>query len=116
METHAIELLNLAIWVLCGLGSLIVVLLGGIFALAKWGGLQLLERLAAHENKIDVFQRQVADVGAEIKQLLTNETRLLREAQHLLAERVGKLEAFRDFVHRTPIFGRRREDQDPGDD
>jgi hypothetical protein len=50
MADHAADLLQLAIWALGALGALIVVLVGGFVALAKWGGLAILERLTKQEK------------------------------------------------------------------
>lgn len=111
MESHALELLRFLVWILGGTGTLIVVLLGGIFALAKWGGVRLLARLDMQDVRMAEFQQTVTDVGDEIKTLLTSETKLLRENQYLLSERVGKLETFRDFVQENLKYGRRYDDQ-----
>lgn len=117
LDQYAIDLLRAALWVIGCLGGLIVVLLGGIAALAKWGGVRLFERLAEQDIKMSEFQNTVAEVGNEIKNLLTSETRLLRESQHALSERVGRLEVLRDLIsgeHRT--YGRRHNDHPPGDE
>lgn len=117
IEQYAIDLLRAAIWLLGGLGALIVLLLGGIAALAKWGGVRLFDRLAEQDIRMSEFQQTVANVGNEIKNLLTSETRLLRESQHALSERVGRLEVFRDmFSKENCTYGRRHNDQAPGDE
>lgn len=105
MEEHALELLRLMLWVLGGAGTLIVVLLGVIATIARWNGGQILDRMDKQDGTMD-----------EIKNLLTNETKLLRETQHAHDVRIVRLEAFREQALNVLHFGRRNEDQDGGDD
>jgi hypothetical protein len=111
MEQHALELLKLALWLIGGLGAIIAVLLGGIAAIARWGGVKLFERLDAHESKLGEFQKLVSNSTNDLKGLLTDEVRLLRESMSQISERVGKLEVFRDYMNHHVQYGRRHDDE-----
>ena len=112
MEQHTLDLLHLTLWVIGGLGGLIAVLLTAIAGLARWGGVKLFDRLGEQDTKMDEFKDVVASKSDEIRDLLTSETQLLRESQHKISERVGRLEVFRDYVQASPAFGRRWSDQE----
>ena len=103
MEQHALDLLKLALVVLGGAGSLVLLLLAVIAGIAKWNGKQILVRMDKQDGTMD-----------EIKNLLTSETKLLRDALHHHDVRIVRLEAFRDQVQNTLHFGRRNEDQNGG--
>lgn len=103
MEAHALELLNLALWVISGAGALIAFLLLLILGIAKWSGVQVLQRMDTQDATMN-----------EIKELLGSEVMLLREAIHGHDVRIVRLEEFRHAVQSTLQFGRRHEDQDAG--
>ena len=105
MEAHALELLNLALWVIGGAGGLIAFLLLLILGIARWSGLAVLSRMDSQDETM-----------VEIKDLLSSETKLLREALHTHDVRIVRLEEFKARVQSHLRFGRRTEDQDPGDD
>lgn len=115
MEEHAVDVLRFSLWVIGALGGLIVILLGTIAGLARWGGVELFKRLSEQDRKMDAFQSTIASKSDEIKDLLSSEVRMLREEQHGVRERVVKLEAFKDQMQAVCNFGRRHSDHQTGD-
>lgn len=110
MEQYSTDLLHAALWIISSLGAVIVVLLGTIAAIARWGGLELFRRLRAQDAKLEEFQRIVTTKSDEIKDLLSSEVRMLHEEQGAVRERVVKLEAFKDQMQAVCNFGRRHTD------
>jgi hypothetical protein len=88
METHALELLRAAWWLITGLGAL------GL-ATMIWGGRKVLDRLTEQDRTM-----------SEIRDLLASEVRQLREMQHAIDVRVTRIEAKCDMtMQRFPNHG-----------
>lgn len=111
MEQHALDLLKLSLWLIGGLGAIVATLLAGIAALARWGGVKLFQRLDEHEAKLTAFHNLVSTSSNDLKGLLTDEVRLLRESMGQISERVGRLEVFRDYINDHVRYGRRHDDE-----
>jgi len=75
MESHALELLHLAIWLLIGIGS-------AMFGLALYFVRQFVKRMDQQDDALEA-----------IRGLLASEVQKLREMQHTLDKRVIWLES-----------------------
>ncbi len=104
MEQHAFDLLKMALVVLGGAGSLVLLLLATIAGIAKWNGRQILARMDKQDATMD-----------DIKNLLTSETKLLRDSLHHHDVRLVRLEAFKEQALNVMHFGRRVDDQNGGE-
>lgn len=103
MEQHALDLLNLSLWIIGGAGSLIALLLLALVGIAKWSGMKVLARMDKQDDTL-----------ISIKELLSSETKLLREALHTHDVRIVRLEEFKATVQAHMHFGRCQDDQDAG--
>lgn len=100
MEQHAPDLLRGALWVIGSLGAVIALLLAIIAGIARWGSLKVLARM----DEADKTMTQIRD-------LLADETRMLRDELHRHDVRLVKLEASAEQVLAHARFGRRSGDQ-----
>lgn len=82
MQSTAIDLLGLLVWMLLALG-------GAGVATFVWGGKKVLARLDAQDHAL-----------GQIKDLLANEVRTLREMQHSIDNRVTRIEERHMLVDR----------------
>ena len=114
MQEHATDLLGFSFWVITSLGGIIVALLAGFIALARWGGVQILQHLAKQDTTIERFGDRFSEQIAHLECAIQSEMRSLSDLLHDHEARLRVVEERCRLEHGYTGPLRRRTDHLPG--